>query len=349
MIQKAIQKAVSHLKFEWVLIGNIVVALGEVVSLYLITARDVSINQEQAMMVVRGGHVFTIVASIVSCAVMLIFRSRVNKLFDTIKKISDGDLDVPEAQREDSKYQTAYNHLSLVVDELKRSKEEMEQFTNTFLHEFKTPITAIHGFAEHLMETGEGVESEERMRYLQIISDESIRLSELSQKALLLAKVEACQIVTDKTDYDLSEQLKRCVILLLAQIEAKDIELDVDVEGLAYYGNAELMEQAWLNLLSNAIKFTPDHGKISISGTSDAAGITLTFTDNGPGMDEETQQHLFEKYYQGNSGRKMGGNGIGLSIVHRIITLCNGSITVTSHENTGSAFQIFLPRKQGNP
>ena len=349
MIQKAIQKAVSRLKYEWVLVGNIVVALCEAVSLYLLTARDIHIDQEQAMMVVRGGHIFAIVSSIISCAIMLIFRSRVNKLFDTIRKISDGNLDVPEAEREDSKYHAAYNHLSLVVEELKSSKEEMEQFTNTFLHEFKTPITSIHGFAEYLMETGEGVESEERMRYLQIISEESIRLSELSQKALLLAKVDACQIVTDKSDYDLSEQLKRCVILLMPQIEAKDIELDIEVDGLAYYGNAELMEHVWLNLLNNAVKFTPEHGKISITGTSDAAGITLTFTDNGPGMDEETQAHLFEKYYQGNSGRKMGGNGIGLSIVHRIITLCNGNITVTSRENSGSTFRIFLPRKQINP
>ena len=117
----------------------------------------------------------------------------------------------------------------------------------------------------------------------------------------------------------------------------------MDVEDLVYYGNREFMEQMWINLLGNAIKFTPAGGNIEITGNIEEDGIVLTFADSGPGMDEETKQHIFEKFYQGAEGRQKGGNGIGLSIAKRIITLCNGEIEVISAVGKGTIFKIFLP------
>ena len=133
------------------------------------------------------------------------------------------------------------------------------------------------------------------------------------------------------------------MILFLAQMEEKDIELEIEVENLTYYGNREFMEQVWINLLGNAIKFTPQGGRIEISGEKEEDGIVLPFADNGPGIEEETKEHIFEKFYQGAEGRKKGGNGIGLSIVKRIITLCKGEIEVISVLGEGTVFKIFLP------
>lgn len=336
------EKYFSFFSVKGTLVYHAGILILSIVTFFFLQSEEIRLTERQLHILFEIGPVVVIVWTVFSAAVILKFRSQVDQLLKAIRSIADGNLVISVNAKDKSDYGTACKDLSRVADELKGSKDEMQQFTNEFLHEIKTPITAISGFAEYLIETGEGIESPERMRYLQIIADESVRLSDLSQKTLMLAKVDACQIVTDKIEY-LGEQIKRCTILMLREIEKKNIDLELDVENLHYYGNPEFMEQVWLNLISNAIKFTPANGEISIQGTSEEKGITLTFTDSGPGMDEETRQHLFEKYYQGASGRKAGGNGIGLSIVHRIITLCGGTISVTSSENAGSTFTVFLP------
>lgn len=112
-------------------------------------------------------------------------------------------------------YNLIYDNFNRMGKELKSTKEEMQSFVNEFSHEFKTPITSISGFAQYLLSTGDGIESPERIQYLQVIYNEFIRLSELSQSTLLLSKMEACQIIAEKQSFDLSEQIKHCTILLL--------------------------------------------------------------------------------------------------------------------------------------
>lgn len=111
---------------------------------------------------------------------------------------------------------------------------------------------------------------------------------------------------------------------------------------ISYYGNAEMVEQIWINLINNAIKFTPDGGEIEICADVGETQIIVSISDNGIGMDEDTVSHILEKYYQGDCSRKKGGNGIGLSIVWRIVMLCNGEITVKSTPKEGSVFLLKL-------
>ena len=338
------KKRIKFLKFEGALIYNIVVAVLSVITLIWVSVGGYSFDDVQIYTVLHLLHIMFVVVSIISCVMLVVFRSRIDHLLDTLQAVADGNIVIAVEQKNKGSYETAYKNLSKLAKQIKGGKKEMQEFTNDFMHEFKTPITAIHGFAEYLLTTGEDIETPERMQYLKVISDESIRLADLAQKNLLLAKVEACEIITDKEKYDLSEQLKRCTILLLPQIEAKKIDIMLDVEGLSYYGDAELMEQVWINLISNAIKFTPENGEITITGCVENDTIILKFTDSGTGMDEETKKHLFDRYYQNKIGRQIGGNGIGLSIVHRIISLCNGQIHVSSKENEGSTFIIVLPQ-----
>ena len=344
-MRKLSQKLVSYLNLQSVLAYNFLVVLYCIISFVVVSIYDIEIGEEKLLFALKLGYILTSIATIVTSILMTVFRNRLNNLFDAIKAIADGEFKIIYEEKHQGKYGSAYGSLNRVIEELKGSKEEMENFTNEFLHEIKTPLTAIQGFSELLIETGQEIESPERMKYLRIILDESKRLTNLSQNTLLLAKMDACQIVTEKEEYDLGEQIKKCIILLIAQIDEKNIELDVNVENLVYYGNREFMEQVWINLINNAIKFSEIGGKITIKGISDEEGILLTFSDNGPGMDEETQQHIFEKFYQGTCGRKKGGNGIGLSIVHRVVKLCKGKIEVHSTLGEGTTFELFLPNK----
>lgn len=182
------------------------------------------------------------------------------------------------------------------------------------------------------------------MEYLEVIYQQSGRLANLSQNTLLLSKLEGCQILTDKTEFLLSEQIKCCAILLLKEMERKHITLHMPEEfEFSYYGNEELMEQIWINLLNNAIKFTPENGEITISAETLPNEVKISVSDTGIGMTAETQKHIFEKYYQNDTSSLTKGSGIGLSIVKRITELCGGDVTVHSKLHQGSTFTIHLP------
>lgn len=265
-------------------------------------------------------------------------------LFNAFNEVSNGNLEVHLDSQNAQEYEKLYTGFNQMVQEVRLSKQEMDYFVNNLTHEFKTPITSIAGFADYLYETGEDIETKERMQYLEVISQQAKRLSHLTQNILLLTKVEACQIITNKETFSLSEQIKSCLILLIKQIEEKDITLNIPQEfDFKYFGNQELLEQVWLNLLSNAIKFTPRNGEITIIGKKENQNIMITISDNGIGMNKETLLHIFDKYYQNDTQNFKNGNGIGLAITKRIIDLCQGTIKVESQEGVGSSFTVLLP------
>ena len=267
------------------------------------------------------------------------------KLLDAIHQVSEGDLTVKIPEKGAEEYAPVYREFNMMVNELAKTRQEMEDFSNTFAHEFRTPIASIQGFAKYLSDAGDEVSEEERKEYLNVMEEQSGRLLNLCNNTLFLSKLDAMEIVTDKENYDLAEQIRRTVIALLPQSEAKHIDITIPEDlVLDCRGNRELLEHVWINLLNNALKFTPEKETIEINGTCTDDSVNVSITDNGSGMDEETQAHLFERYYQGTAGKYAGGNGIGLSIVHRIVTLHNGRINVTSTPGQGSTFTVTLPR-----
>lgn len=268
-------------------------------------------------------------------------RDRMEKILVGITDVAEGNLNTELDLKNSGEYEMIYRNFNKMVKELKSTKIEMQNFANDFSHEFKTPITSIQGFAELLLDTE--VNEEERKQYLQIIADESARLADLSQNTLLLSKLDAQQIVTDNKEFSLDEQIKKCAILLFRELESKQITLNMEMPNIQYRGNAELIHQIWMNLIGNAIKFTPRNGEITIVMVVDENSITVDISDSGIGMDEETINNIFKKYYQGESSHATRGYGLGLSIVERIVELCGGNIYVTSELGLGSTFTTRLP------
>lgn len=332
-------------QFKWLFLVDTIIIVASVTSFGLVASLALGLNENNAGIMLCMIPPMLIAVGMTTFVILRSIRSKMDLLLDGIEEVANGNLDVSIDTKNAGEYERIYENFNLMTKELKKTKEEMNSFVNEFTHEFKTPITSIKGFAKYLANTGEGVESPERMKYINIIADEAERLSDLSVNTLLLSKVEACQILTDKSEFDLGEQIKQCAILMLPQIEDKNIELDIDVGKITIYSNEEFLNQVWINLISNAIKFTPKNGKISVSAEEKDQEITVSVSDNGIGMDEETATHIFEKYYQKKASNSVQGNGIGLSIVKRIVTLCNGTITVNSVLNEGSAFIVTLPKK----
>ncbi len=277
-------------------------------------------------------------------AILHHINRQIQPLLNAIHEVSEGNLEIVLDEKYSGEYETLYRDFNKMSKELRATKEEMQAFINEFTHEFKTPITSISGFADYLYQMGDDISPEEREEYLKIISEQAHRLSNLSQNTLLLSKVEATQIITDKKKFSLSSQIQSCAILFLKKMEERDIALNIpeDIQ-IDYYGDEELMEQIWINLIGNALKFTPDHGEITISEIKAKDHIEIGISDNGIGMTEDTVSHIFEKYYQNDTTNIVKGNGIGLSIVKRIVDLCGGEIKVSSELNAGSTFTVILP------
>lgn len=218
-------------------------------------------------------------------------------------------------------------------------------FISDFSHEFRTPIASISGFAQLLRD--QNLSEEEREEYLDIIIDESKRLSNLSEDILNLSRMESSSILTNVGTVDVAEGLRRSIAIVEPNADEKNITIDVDIDEAELIGNADYLSQLWTNILQNAVKFTPEDGSIDVSlkSAQDTKNrtVTCTISDNGCGMDETTRAHLFERFYQGDTSHAQEGNGLGLALCKRIVDLHGGTIRVKSALDKGSTFIVTLP------
>ena len=271
----------------------------------------------------------------------------IHKVNDAMKRVSQGDfsirLDEREGDGEIRELMASYNHMA---EELSGIEMFRTDFINNFSHEFKTPIVSIRGFARQLER--DDLTDEQRREYTRIIAAESERLANMSANVLLLTKLENQQIVTDKARYRLDEQIRGCILLLEKQWEEKELDLRLDLDELEYEGNEEMMSHVWVNLLGNAVKFSPPRGVLEVSCMQVQSFIVARVTDHGEGMDADTQLRVFEKFYQGDTAHATEGNGLGLSLVKRIVDLCHGKVTVTSAPGQGTTFSVYLPIEEAN-
>lgn len=193
--------------------------------------------------------------------------------------------------------------------------------------------------------------AEERREYLTIISSESKRLAALANSVLALSRVEAQTILTDAAPYPLAEQLRQTALMTEQRWSRRkkiDLAVEIPEEGECLYtGSEALLKEVWMNLLDNAVKFSPEGGTVTLTLQQHPDTVTVTVTDQGPGMDEATQARIFDQFYQGDTSHKTEGNGLGLAMVKKIVALHGGRVTVDSRPGQGSAFTVWLPAAKG--
>ena len=266
----------------------------------------------------------------------------INDLVQAMREVSQGDfsvrVDAEDVSGDMGRLVSSFNDMASELGGLELFRKD---FINNFSHEFKTPIVSIRGFAKQLER--DDLTEAQRREYLDIIVSESDRLANMASNVLLLSKLENQTIVTDKASFALDEQLRRAILLLEKQWSEKEIELDVDLEDVEYYGNEEMLNHVWVNLLGNAVKFSPKGAPLSVRLRREGDTAVATVKDAGPGMDDATRRRIFEKFYQGDTAHATEGNGLGLSLVKRIVDLCGGSIAVDSAPGSGTAFTVRLP------
>lgn len=237
--------------------------------------------------------------------------------------------------------QQTYVNFNHMVEELGTIETLRSDFIANVSHEFKTPLNAIEGYATLLQDRS--LTEDEEQEYVEKILFNTSRLSELAGNILMLSKVENQTIPAEVTHYQLDEQIRQSLVMLAPKWSAKEIDMDIELDDIYITNSESLLMQVWLNIIGNAIKFSPVGGRITVRLFKDSGVIVATVRDEGIGMSGETLKHIFEKFYQGDTSHRSEGNGIGLSLVKKILDLCGGRISVTSAEGEGSTFKVTLP------
>ena len=157
-----------------------------------------------------------------------------------------------------------------------------------------------------------------------------------------MSKLENQQIPTGRSRFSLDEQIRQTIVELESVWEGKQIELDVEMAEVNYFGNELLMRHVWSNLLSNALKFSPQGGLVQIHLEEQPEEVVFWVRDQGPGIPENAMKHIFTRFYQADSSHKQEGNGLGLALVEKIMELEAGLVTAQNCPDGGCCFTVKL-------
>nr|WP_207746480.1 HAMP domain-containing sensor histidine kinase [Clostridium sp. 1001271B_151109_B4] len=277
------------------------------------------------------------------CSSKAVLKS-IKEFIEATEKLSRGDFSARLNVKQPPQFRILSKNFNIMAEELGSIEVLRTDFINNFSHEFKTPIISIKGFAEILKD--DDLSKEERNEYLDIIIEESKRLTSLATNVLNLSKIETQAILKEKQMFNIGEQIRQSILLLDSKLQSKNISLDINIEDCNIYANKEMLNQVWLNLLDNAIKFNNENGLVSVNMKKKEKEILITIIDSGIGISKGVVSKVFDKFYQEDTSHSTKGNGLGLTIVKKIIELHGGTIECESIVSKGTKFTIILPIEQ---
>ncbi len=292
--------------------------------------------------ILLGGVASIILGTLFSWLVGRSLFSPLNRLIDGMVLLSEGKYHVRLAAEEKGQPQVLFDRFNALAQELQNIEILRSDFINNFSHEFKTPIVSIKGLVGLMKRRP--LTKEKQQEYLSIIEEELTRLSLITTNVLNLSKLENQGIMPSTESYNLSEQLRTCVLLFERQWQEKRLRLSLDFPECTVCANEEMMQQVFVNLLDNAIKFTPDGGELSIEINPITEGLAISFLNEGPEVPPEEREKIFHKFYQLEHNQSRGGNGIGLSIVRRIAEL-HGGRAFCDRSGERTVFTVILPHQ----
>ena len=267
-------------------------------------------------------------------------------LSNAAKDVANGDFSVyvePTHTPDNYDYiDVMFTDFNVMVQELGSIETLKNDFVTNVSHEIKTPLAVIRNYTTALNKDDLPVET--RKEYMDTIVKATDKLNNLVSNILRLNKLENQEIEIPAEPYNLCVQLYDCALQFEPLWEERNIEFSIDAEDKAVIAaDKEMLEIVWNNLLSNALKYTAPGGSISIVQTSESGSITVSVSDTGCGMDDETVRRIFDKFYQADTSHSGEGNGLGLALAHRIVEKSRGSLTVKSELGKGSTFTVTIP------
>lgn len=264
----------------------------------------------------------------------------VTQLTRATRLVSDGDFSVKLPEHMPGEVGELMQSFNTMTDALGRTSYLQKDFISSISHEFRTPIASIRGFARLLQM--DGLDENTRREYVDLIAQESERLSRLSETLLRLSALEQQAAPACLTEFRLDEQIRQVILRLEPAWSSRNINWQLDLQPVTLKSDSELLVQVWINLIQNAVKFSNEGGTIEIEVKQDQ-GAEVRITDHGIGMSAETISRIFDRFYQADHSRSKQGVGLGMCLAKRILDILHGDILVSSTLGEGSTFTIKLP------
>jgi signal transduction histidine kinase len=328
------------LSFFWVLLLTCVLIFGGVYLLYQFHIWNHLQAQFSFLLLLALASV--ICGTIISLFVVHRSMNPIQTLSNAMQKVAHGDYTITlDSSKQKGELKELYEDFNQMVRELNSTETLHSDFVANVSHEFKTPLATINGYATLLQD--DTLSIEERNEYVETIIQSTKELSHMTGNILNLSRLENQSAIYEKEYFRVDEQLRQAILRMEPTWTARNLSIDPELDSITWYGNMELTAHIWNNLLDNAIKFTPPGGEINISAHAVGDALVVIFQDTGIGMSPEVQAHIFDKFYQGDISHKKKGNGLGLSLVRRIVTLYGGFIQLESIPELGSTFTVLLP------
>jgi len=305
----------------------ILVVIFSIIGYYIFVHREVqeilgiNINRKEEIQgllhIVSRCIIIIVLNAIIISGVIIKIASRkmlepLEKIVQATKEVAAGNFDVRlETKRTDEIESLAHN-FNYMVKELGNTEYLQKEFIDNVSHEIKTPINSIQGFAQLLED--ENLTKEEKEEYIGIIIEESNRLLNLSTSILRLSKLQHQEKITKREQIDITEQIKKTIVLLEPKWKEKNIKISFSPNNCYFYGDEDLIFEVWVNLVDNAIKFTKNNGKIDIKVQETEEEIVVKIKDNGIGMEKEELEKIYTRFYQ--IDKSHSGKGSGLRIIY---------------------------------
>lgn len=269
-----------------------------------------------------------------------------------VQRVADGDFTVQLSfdsnhRKKKNVYSDEIAEMASNFNKMTRELNGMDYMRKDFMsnvsHEIKTPVAAISGFSEMLLDGG--LSEQEQKEYLSYIYQESQRLSRMSENMLHMSRLDHQNIVDLSQEIKVDEQIRHCIILLNEKWPDKDIHYELQLEKCTMVSNNDLLFHLWTNLIDNAIKYSEQQGRIWITTKVENNSLKFSVKDEGIGISKEKLCKIYDKFYQCDVSHKKQGSGLGLSIVKRIVELLKGTILCESEEGIGTTMTVILPLK----
>ncbi len=240
----------------------------------------------------------------------------------------------------------AFNAMS---QQVQASRQSQQDFVANVSHDLKTPLTAVRGFAQALLD-GTADTPETRHQAAQVIYDEAGRMYRMVMDLLELARFDAGTAKLQIAPFDMAHLLRRLLEHFSPLAEEKDIHLEFVQKGETpfIFGDEDRLARVFTNLIENAVRHTPGEGTVTVVLGNEGRTVRVRVEDTGPGIPAEALPHIFERFYQvdtSRSGRQERGSGLGLSIAYEIVQAHGGKMSAANRPEGGAVFTVRLPLK----
>jgi PAS domain S-box-containing protein len=257
-------------------------------------------------------------------------------------KVEERTLILKEALQ---KLEKSQQELSEALDKEKQLNEIKSRFVSMASHEFRTPLSTVLSSASLLSRYTGSEDQDKREKHITRIKGSVKHLNDILEDFLSLGKLDEGKVATQFSDFNLDDLLVD-VIEEMRGLSKKGQKIGLDSScGRNIFSDKKLLKNVLINLLSNAIKFSPEEGTINVKCVYQGTEALIEVADQGIGISEEDQVHLFSSFYRAKNAVNIQGTGMGLHIVKRYLDLLGASISVSSQLNKGTTFHIQLPAK----